>query len=306
MNTDGGNVVLIPDARCDERIGSVFNSLFQVISSTEGCAGDCVRWDFSGVSFLHPFFLFPLRLYKERCVKRIELAGVPANVAGYFQAIRFKDFFDIKPGESLRGRLDAYLGRSYLPLCRWETAAALQADDAQSVLQQVIEKQSRADSGIRSPLSYFLGELVDNVGQHSRSRHTYVFSQYLASEGCIDLCIADEGITVYGSFVRTGKFIGEIGGNEAVALRMANDGISTKDRPMAENRGYGISKSREMLVDGLGGAFFMLSGGAFHRHDRGGSSFVNLPPQLVWDGTVVLLRIPVRVPQGFNIYNYIS
>ena len=71
------------------------------------------------------------------------------------------------------------------------------------------------------------------------------------------ITIADCGKTIYGSYVDTNKYINEIGTNEAEALRIANEGFSTKDRPGAENRGYGISKSREMIVNGLRGAFFM-------------------------------------------------
>lgn len=47
----------------------------------------------------------------------------------------------------------------------------------------------------------------------------------------------------------------EINGNDAEALRLANEGKSTKNLPNAENRGYGISSSKEMLSDGLHGSF---------------------------------------------------
>ena len=65
-------------------------------------------------------------------------------------------------------------------------------------------------------------------------------------------------MTVYGSYVKTGRHMDDIGTNEAEALKMANHGVSTKNRPDAENRGYGISTSKNMLVKGMGGAFFML------------------------------------------------
>ena len=46
------------------------------------------------------------------------------------------------------------------------------------------------------------------------------------------------------------------------AIQAANRGISTKNLPNAENRGYGIITSKKMLIDGLGGSFIMMSGNA--------------------------------------------
>lgn len=299
------SIVKIPNTSCDERIGSVFNSLFQVIARTENSRVERVLWDFSEVTFLHPFFLLPLRLYKEKSCKDITLCNVSYKVRQYFAAIHFEDFFEISADLSLEEHLRSYLTRSYLPLCRWKVTTGTKVDEVQRTLQKVIERQSGAGKAITTPLSYFLGELIDNIEQHSESQYTYVFSQYLQSERCIDLCIADEGITIYGSYIRTKKYLDQIGGNEAQALILANDGLSTKDRPAAENRGYGISGSKRMLVSGLGGAFFMLSGSAFHRHDATGAIFVNLPKTIVWNGTIILLRIPVDIPPSFNIYEYL-
>lgn len=135
-------------------------------------------------------------------------------------------------------------------------------------------------------------------------RRRYLFSQYLSREGCINVVIADNGMTVYGSYVKTGRHMDEISTNEAEALKMANHGVSTKNRPDAENRGYGISTSKNMLVKGMGGAFFMLPGGAFHRSDSGEDNiYINLPPDITWRGTVVLLRIQTGCRKILTIPN---
>jgi hypothetical protein len=44
----------------------------------------------------------------------------------------------------------------------------------------------------------------------------------------------------------------------------ANQGISTKNLPNAENRGYGILTSKKMIIGGLSGNFIMLSGNALY------------------------------------------
>lgn len=300
------NIIQIPDVTRDERIGSVFNSLFQVIARTDMCGGEEAVWDFRNVSFLHPFFIFALRLYMDRYAGRIITSGIPSNVSGYFRTIHFSDYFGIGDKENLSERLAPYAGKSYLPICRWASDGGKRSNQTQSLLQQLIERQASVTPKVSMALSYMLSELIDNVEQHSESPYVYLFSQYIKSEGCIDLCIADEGITVYGSYARKRELFENIGTDEALALKLAMQGVSTKDRPAAENRGYGLSSSKAMLVDGLHGAFFMLSGGAFHRHEGSAANYVNLPEPIRWQGTVILLRIPNAEPADFDLYKYLS
>ena len=155
-------------------------------------------------------------------------------------------------------------------------------------------------------LSYLISELLDNINEHSQSPNGFVFSQYLEKEGMISLCIADTGITIAGSFEKAGLYQKEIDGKETEALKLANEGYSTKNRPEAENRGYGISTSKAMLVTGMKGAFFMLSGGAFHRYEDGANDYIGLKDIFRWNGTVILMRIPVVLPDGFNYIDYLE
>ncbi len=179
-------------------------------------------------------------------------------------------------------------------------------DAAQSLFQQLIERQSQADKLINVPLAYFLGELICNISQHSCSKYGYLYAQYVEKEGCIDICIADTGITIYGSYIKNKRYLDKIGDDEARAMFMANQGYSTKNLPNAENRGYGIRTTKKMLVNGLGGDFFMLSGGAFHRFNKDGARFVSLPADINWPGTIILMRVPVVAPQSFNYLNYVE
>lgn len=135
-----------------------------------------------------------------------------------------------------------------------------------------------------------------------------MFVQYVDDEDCLSVCIADNGITIHGSYMATGKneYMRFIGEDHAEALRQATKGISTKNLPDNESRGYGISTNLDMVVNGLGGAFFMLSGQAFFRSDENGEQFVNLPHSMNWDGTIILVRLPLKQKPGFNVYNYIE
>lgn len=299
------DVIDIPHVDRDERIGSAFNHLFSVINQTEKCNGDIVLWNFEDKKFFHPFFLTPLALYKKTCEKNIECINKPDYLDSYFKLVHFDDLLHIDKDTDLEGVLGKYVDKSYTPICSFDLCGS-NVDGLQTIIQGIIEKQSKADAKIKTPLSYFLGELICNISQHSKSVVGYISSQYLRREKCIDICIADSGITIYGSYVSTNKYMDEIGDNEVTALVKANEGYSTKELPDAENRGYGITSSKSMLVDGLNGAFFMLSGGAFHRHDNDGSVFIKLPSSITWNGTIILMRIPIHVSEDFDYKKYIQ
>ena len=51
----------------------------------------------------------------------------------------------------------------------------------------------------------------------------------------------------------------------------------------------------------------MLSGSAFHRYERHGLNYyANVSRFFHWHGTIILLRIPVNAPQGFNYIDYLE
>ena len=297
-------MVKIPNIAEEQRIGFSFNYLIRVIAETE--ATDAVLWDFSDVSFLHPFFLAPLTIYKNTSGKDIECANIPIRIQSYLNSVYFDRtlHFDNDSREDLESVMSKYADKSYVPLCSFAMTNS-NKDTFGSIMQRLIIKQSSIKSA-GSSISYLVSELFDNIYEHSRSENGYVFSQYLEREGIINLCIADTGITIYNSFKNAGLYQKEINGSETEALRLANEGYSTKNRPEAENRGYGISTSKRMLVSGMKGAFFMLSGGAFHRYEHGTNVYIDLNNVFHWNGTIILLRIPVNIPEGFNYIDYLE
>lgn len=297
-------IVKIPNVAEEVRIGYSFNYLVRVIAETE--AAEAVQWDFTGVTFLHPFFLAPLSIYKNTSGKNIECINIPLRIQSYLNSICFDRMlhFGSEKREDVEAVIQKYTDKTYLPLCSFAMTDA-NKDTFGSIIQSVLTKQAGIGRG-GSSLSYLISELLDNIYEHSRSSNGYVFSQYLEREGVIDLCIADRGITIAGSFQQAGLYQDEIDGSETEALKLANEGYSTKNRPEAENRGYGISTSKEMLVVGMKGAFFMLSGGAFHRYENGANDYIDLRNLFRWQGTVILMRIPVVLPEGFNYIDYLE
>lgn len=300
--------IIVPNVSRDKRIGSVFNHLFSFIRQYEWESenDNAITLDFSGTQFFHPFFLFPFSIYLGKTERKPALSNIPPYIRSYLGLVRFFDMLKIEDDDSLKAALNSYERKSYIPVCRFSRKSR-NIDSMQTIIQTVIEKQKNLDTRLKTPLSYLTSELICNISQHSKSEYGYIYSQYLSSERSLDLCIADDGITVYGSYVKSGRFIDEIGGNEAVALYLANEGFSTKNLPNAENRGFGLSTTKSMIVDGLGGAFFMLSGNAFHRYDEAsGKQYIKLPEDINWRGTIVLLRIPLKVRSTFRYEDYIK
>ena len=265
-------IVKIPNVSEEVRIGYSFNYLIKVMAETE--AADVVQWDFAGVTFLHPFFLAPLAIYKNTSGKNIECINMSLRIQSYLNSICFNrmQHFGQEKREDIESVMQKYTDKSYLPLCSFAMTDS-NKDTFGSMIKSVLMKQANIGQGGSSALSYLISELLDNIYEHSQSPNGYIFSQYLDHEGVIDLCIADTGITVAGSFERAKLYQEEIDGNEAEALKLANEGYSTKNLPDAENRGYGIS---------------------------------NLKNIYRWNGTVILMRIPVVLPADFNYIDYLD
>ena len=298
-------IVHIPNVAEEVRIGYSFNYMIKVIAETE--TAESALWDFAGVTFLHPFFLAPLAIYKNTSGKDIECINMSLRIQSYLNSICFDRMlhFGQEKREDVEAVMQKYTDKTFLPLCSFSMTDS-NKDVFGSIMKSVLMKQANIGQKGSSSLSYLISELLDNIYEHSQSPNGFVFSQYLEKEGMISLCIADTGITIAGSFEKAGLYQKEIDGKETEALKLANEGYSTKNRPEAENRGYGISTSKAMLVTGMKGAFFMLSGGAFHRYEDGANDYIGLKDIFRCNGTVILMRIPVVLPDGFNYIDYLE
>ena len=301
--------VIIPNVCEDELMGGSFNHLVQVVEQTrQAASNDTVVWDFCDVTFLHPFFLAPLAIFRHQSNREIRCENITLQMQSYLNSIHFDRMlhFENATRETAEQVMAQYANQSYIPLCSFSMTDN-NKDAFCSIARNIIVRQTQVGAAVTTPISYFLSELIDNIYEHSGSPNGYLFSQFLEHEQCINLCIADNGITIPGNYKRVGLYQQEIDDDPAEALRLANEGRSTKNRPETENRGYGISTSKRMLVEGLGGSFFMLSGSAFHRYEHQTLNYyANVSRFFHWEGTLILLRIPVNAPLGFNYINYLE
>lgn len=293
------SVIKISDVKAETQIGSVFNDLFKIIYQTEQYKNKIIEWNFNDVSFLHPFFLLPLSLYRQT-KNNIQLEGIN----DYLRLISFASPYYVKENTDLEKYLNDYINKSYIPICKFDINQS-HIGQMQTIIQNIIQKQCNLPKHLTSPLTYMVGELIANIKDHSLCSYGFIFSQYLERERCLNICISDDGITLLGSYKRNKRFAEQVGDSPAKAIKLANEGISTKGE--RGERGFGISTTRNMLVQGLNGGFFMMSGNAFFRSIKDKRNEVKeLPKELYWNGTIVLLKIPVDVPDNFNIYSYLG
>lgn len=157
---------------------------------------------------------------------------------------------------------------------------------------------------LNMPLTYLMDELICNIQQHAKTERGYAFSKYDAATKTIEIMIADMGITIYGSYVSAQKHLEKLGNSDAEALNLARNGYSVKNLPDTENRGYGISSNIRMVVEGLRGEFAVMSGNALLLQSATQKKILSLPKEIDYKGTMVVVRIPAIVPEGFNLYNY--
>ncbi len=250
-------------------ISAVISSLLNVMQQTESTSDTSVVWKMD--SNCGGLFSALLKLYKASCGKKI-----------------------------IASRIDCFSG-----LIEFSIAEK----DANKIVSQIEDSLSGKDIRVKSlkvAISYLFDELICNIQQHAQVATGFVFADYNKECDCLDICIADQGVTIYGSYVQSGKYLDYIGDNAAEALNMAKDGYSTKNRPDAENRGYGISSNVKMITEGLKGTFAMLSGNALMINLRGNMQVASLPVDVEWPGTCIIIRIPLEGSYNFNLYDYIS
>lgn len=298
-------VISIPPFDKESRIGKALNLMFYIISRTEAADySEDVVWDFSNCSFLHPFLVCGLCVYREKSDRNIFLKGLNGYVGRYLSLIHFSDSLELPDAKSATSLMTEYGEKKYIPICKFRTENDKTIDSITAALQRIIQVQAKLPARFTSALSYLISELTSNIHDHAGSEYGYMFSQYLEREGCINLCIIDNGVSIAGSFEKSKKFKEDQLGNEGDILNMALSHHSTKNLPDQENRGFGLPTTKKMLAEGMRGSFLIVSGNAFHRHDIHGEDTAILPERIGWDGTFVLLKIPVTLPENFNYLNY--
>ena len=286
----------------DDRLMNGLIPVVRIMSRVAESQDENLEIDFSHTKFISPVFALSLIVFIYCCGRSVSLT----NLNEYLNVISLGNA-GIRPERMRKSEflatMEGYIRRTYIPIINFSAKTNSDEKDViSSVVESLIIRQLSIPSNVAQGLKYIIEETLDNIIEHSESDRGFIFAQAYPHKGYLDLCIADRGVTLLGSYQR-------LPDNEIVtdmeAIKAANRGISSKNLPDAENRGFGIRTSKRMLTEGLNGQYLMLSGGSFYLKTPGFNSFYKLPEGLRWNGTIVALRIPYNVDK-FNYVNYIE
>jgi len=297
--------------RTHEEFGHSIAKLLKVVSEIVSSGEKDIELDFTQAKMLNPFFLGGLACcihYYQSLGKTFRLNHKDNyNINSYLETIHFPNCYTpVKGSEAVFFKqLENYTGKTYIPVVAFPTGSDTYHSSIRervlNALSALLKNQLNFKERERQPLSYFLDELTHNVNDHSGSAQGYVFAQFYPASNYLDLTICDSGKGIYQSYTGNQRFTPK---DEIEAIRFAVSGKSTKDRP--EAKGFGISTSRSMLVNGLRGRFFIWSGNTAYIETVERVSILDIPDNCYFQGTFVALRIPTIVPSGFNFYDYVE
>lgn len=286
----------------DDRLIDGLIPVVWIMDQMEKSVDQEVTIDFSDTRFISPVFALSLIVYLTRCGKQIAFT----NVSDYLERIGLGNG-GIKP-DTMRqteflAELEKYTSKTYIPIIDFAAGRNCDAKEVvSSIVENMIIKQLNIQSNVANGLKYMIDETLDNITEHSESDRGYIFAQAYPTKGFLDVCIADRGVSLLGSYKK-------LPDNEILsdmeAIKAANRGLSSKNLPDAENRGFGIRTSKKMLIHGLGGQYLMISGCSLYLKSCNLDTFYSMPHGLRWNGTIVALRIPYH-SASFNYINYIE
>ncbi len=163
--------------------------------------------------------------------------------------------------------------------------------------QKIIEIASRnMPIEDKNSIGEALGELIDNIDQHSECEIYSFMAQRYPKRGFTEIAIFDNGITIPGSFR---KVYGET--DDIKAIKEAISGKSTK---AGESRGYGLPTFIDVITKGFHGEVFIASGnGAYYANYKNEAVYKLTGRHERIAGTLVSMRIPIP-ERKVNLYDY--
>jgi hypothetical protein len=231
------------------------------------------KLDLSYVDWFYPTLLLPLGIFK---MDHPEIHVVPPkdyNVSNYFRIIT-------ESGETIGNR-------SYIPIIKLPA----ERRGAEEKLTGLNFFAAALCGGVTA-LQYFIGELTENIYEHSSFTTAYVMAQKYPTMKFLEFCIVDNGITIPGSYENVGIPIESDKGAIDDALR----GKSTKILE-ANERGFGLSSSIDELTLDLGGTCLIVSRKGCLRATADENETFNIDQEDVYPGTLISIMVPFQKGQ---------
>lgn len=191
--------------------------------------------------------------------------------------------------------------QNHIPLC------LMSSDHGQSIIESVgrkvrelvRENYSSFSSGAIDGVTYPIKETIDNVDCHSQCHFGTLLIQNYPNKPFLDICVADDGISIPGSYDQHETEYD----TDTEAIQLALQGVSTRP-DTGHMRGYGLRTTVNMICDGLNGEVLISSRNAVinrQGNDVTERTFENLH----WDGTIFVARL-YEPDDDFNYLEYLT
>lgn len=149
---------------------------------------------------------------------------------------------------------------------------------------------------------FVLGEMIDNIEEHSNARNIYLLAQYRVKSNSCEVCILDDGDGLLGSLKNAGR---DVQDSQEALRKILETGLSAKTEYGDIKRGTGIKYTRLAITNKeINGEFMLMSGNAAFLHTAAdGEIFINFK-DYSWQGTIVMMKLNKPV-STFNLYHYV-
>ncbi len=296
--------------RVSDNFGQPISIFYQLLAEYNQAKADTLILNLSQCHFINPFLvggITALCFDHRNKGGKVEVIYPPeeSNILQYFTLIGFPFGYEYAIAEKsiLQQKLSEFNHRTYIPITLFpgleEGNQPYLRELILSIINELLKTQLNLSNNVLSGIYYLIDELTNNIAEHSLSPKGILFAQFYPSKNFMDLCIADVGKGLYQSYHDSKK---HFPASDLEALNLAISGKSTKNR--AESRGFGISTSYRMLVNGLKGKFLMHSGSAFYAQTADTKIITSTPS--TYQGCYIALRIPILDNSVFTIYNYVE
>jgi hypothetical protein len=267
-----------------ELVGGYFDYL-----EYEGQLRNSNSIDLSGSNWIDSVTAFLLANLKFS--RNIEItAGSQSNAMGYFNTIanRNPEWWKSRSYGILYSPSDSYLPFSRLPKSQRDFATLTNAFMARMNSFTIV--------GGKNTFMSVLGELTDNIYQHSNFTSAFMMCQVYRTKRYVDISFIDDGITIPGNFEANSIAFD----SDGQAIDMAVNGTSTKD-PVV--RGRGLGDSLRIYCEGADAKAMIVSREGIYYRSSADVSLFNLKSLSKFRGTLICIRSPIMTNE-IPLYDY--
>ncbi len=237
---------------------------------------ELITFDLSRVAWFSPLLLLPISAYAHSTSSQI----IYPPDRSYLNTIQFPQGME----SSSELQSQDQIRKNYIPISVLRQDSGADRDRFISVFSNLVLKAVGLKSGLGNPIVYTISELTTNIFEHSKQKEGYIFAQFYPQKGFLDLCIIDRGR----GLARAYQEENGLTLSDREAINEVMKGISTKP---GHERGYGVRTSKDMVCQGLGGEFILVSGSAALMVTKQSAKVVTLP-YFNWPGVIIAYRIP--------------